>query len=188
MFLIYINDLAEGLSSNPKLFADDTSLFSVIYDIKASANNLNKDLERISKWVTQWKMNFNPDTTKQAQKLTFSRKLKKFSSPLLVNNANVTWTSSQKFILDTQLKFDDHLKMVSAEISKTIGLLCKLQNLLPRVALITIYKAFVRPHIDCGDTLYDQAYDMSFHQELESIQCNACLVITGAIAMPESLQ
>ena len=91
-------------------------------------------------------------------------------------------------ILDTQLKFDDHLKMVSAEISKTIGLLCKLQNLLPRVALITIYKAFVRPHIDCGDTLYDQAYDMSFHQELESIQCNACLVITGAIAMPESLQ
>ena len=32
LFLIYINDLAEGLSSNTKLFADDTSLSSVIHD------------------------------------------------------------------------------------------------------------------------------------------------------------
>ena len=48
LFLIYINDLTESLSSNAKLFADDTSSFSVIYDIQTSANNLNKDLERIS--------------------------------------------------------------------------------------------------------------------------------------------
>ena len=67
LFLIYINDLTEGLSTNAKLFADDTSLFSVIHDIQTSANTLNKDLERISKWATQWKMSFNPDTTKQAQ-------------------------------------------------------------------------------------------------------------------------
>ena len=74
LFLIYINDLTEGLSSNAKLFADDTSLFSVIHDIQTSANNLNKDLERISKWATQWKMNFNPDTTKQVQEVNLSRK------------------------------------------------------------------------------------------------------------------
>ena len=48
LFLIYINDLTEGLSSNVKLFADDMSLFSVIHDIQISANNFNKDLERIS--------------------------------------------------------------------------------------------------------------------------------------------
>ena len=48
LFLIYINDLTEGLSSNVKLFPDDMSLFSVIHDIQISANNFNKDLERIS--------------------------------------------------------------------------------------------------------------------------------------------
>ena len=37
-FLVYINDLADGLSSNAKLFADDTSLFSVIHDAGTSAN------------------------------------------------------------------------------------------------------------------------------------------------------
>ena len=53
LFLIYIHDLTEGLSTNAKLFADDYSLFSVIHDIQTSANNLNKDLERISNWATQ---------------------------------------------------------------------------------------------------------------------------------------
>ena len=56
IFLIYINDLTEGLSTNAKLFADDTSLFLVMHDIQTSANNLNKDLERANNWATQWKL------------------------------------------------------------------------------------------------------------------------------------
>ena len=61
-----------------------------------------------------------------------------------------------------------------------MGLIRNLQNLLPRTAVITLYKAFVRPHLDYRDTLYDQACNASFHQKLESLQYNACL-ITGAI-------
>ena len=132
-----------------------------------SANNLNKDLERIINWATQWKMNFNPDTTKQAQEVIFSCKVKKtVHPPVLFNNACVSRTSSQKYlgiILDNQLKFDNHLKMVFRKIIKIIGLLRKLDNFLPRAALITIYKAFFRPHVDYGDILYDQAYYMYFH-------------------------
>ena len=104
--------------------------------------------------------------------------------PLLFNNASVTRTSSQKhlgIILDNQLKFDDYIKMVFRKISKTIGLLRNLRNFLPRAALITIYKAFIRSHLDYGDILYDEAYNMSFHQKLESSQYNVCLAITGAI-------
>ena len=62
MFLIYINDLTKDLSTNAKLFADDTSLFSVIHDIQTFANNLNENLEGISNWDTQWKMSFNPQS------------------------------------------------------------------------------------------------------------------------------
>ena len=71
--------------------------------------------------------------------------------------------------------------MLFRKISKTIGLLCKLDNFLPRAALITIYKAFMRSQLDYGVILYNQPYNMSFHQKLESIQCNACLAITGVI-------
>ena len=56
--------------------------------------------------------------------------------------------------------------MVLGMISKTIGLYRKLQIFLPRAALITIYKAFIKPHLDYGDILYDQAY---FNQKLESL-------------------
>ena len=61
-------------------------------------------------------------------------------------------------MLDTQLKFDDHLKMVSGKISNTIGLTRKLRNVLPRAVLIILYEAFFRPNLHCDDILYDQAY------------------------------
>ena len=189
LFLIYINDLSEGLSSNAKLFADDTSLFSVIHDSNTSALELNSDLAKINRWAFQWKMRFIPDPKKQAQKVIFSRKSKAISHPPLVfnnnnNNNNVIQTTSQKhlgIILDTRLSFEKHLEIVLCKINKTIGLISNLQNLLPRTALITLYKAFVRPHLDYGDVIYDQAHNASFHQKLESLHNNACLAITGAI-------
>ena len=60
-------------------------------------------------------------------------------------------------------------------------MLCKLQNNLPRAPLVTVYKSFVRPHLDYGDILYDQAFNNFFHERLESIQYNAALAITGAV-------
>ena len=56
-----------------------------------------------------------------------------------------------------------------------------MQNTLPRQTLITKCKAFVRPHPDHGDILYDQAYNASFHQKLGKVQYNARIAITGAI-------
>ena len=51
LFLIYVNDLPNGLKSKCKLFADDTSLFSVVHDISTSANDINNDLTLISNWL-----------------------------------------------------------------------------------------------------------------------------------------
>ena len=95
-------------------------------------------------------MSFNPDLNIQAQEVIFSRKLKKFCHPPLRfnNNNNVSQASSQKHIrlkLDNRLIFDEHLGNVSNKISKTIGLLRKLQNILPRSALLTIHKCFIDP-------------------------------------------
>ena len=102
---------------------------------------------------------------------------------LLTTNNNVSETNSQKHlgvVLDNRLSFEDHLKIILNKVNKTIGLLRKLHNILPRSALLTICKSFIRPHLDYGD-IYDQAYYASFHQELELLQYNACLAITGAI-------
>ena len=55
LFLIYINDLSNGLQSNPKLFADDTSLFSTIQDITTNIVSLSNDLTKISEWAVSGK-------------------------------------------------------------------------------------------------------------------------------------
>ena len=95
-FLIYINDLSDDLVSTIKLFADDTSLFSVVHDSNISANELNNDLQKISEWAYKWKMSFNPDLNKQAQEVIFSRKLNKPSHPKIVfNSAPVVCTDWQ---------------------------------------------------------------------------------------------
>ena len=62
--LMFINDLPNGLNSNAKLFADDTSLLSVVHSINDSVNLLNSDFSKIDEWAVQWKMSFNPDSTK----------------------------------------------------------------------------------------------------------------------------
>ena len=48
-------------------------------------------------------------------------------------------------------------------------------------SLITIYKSFVRPHLDYCDLIYDQPNIKSFIQQIESVQYNAYLAVTGAI-------
>ena len=53
LFFIYINDLSDGLTSIVKLFADDTSLFSVVHDINTSVKELNEDLNKINNWAFQ---------------------------------------------------------------------------------------------------------------------------------------
>ena len=67
LFLIYINNLSNGFNSNVKLFAGDTSLFSVIRNITDLGNLLSSDLSEINEWTLQWKMSFNSNPTKQAQ-------------------------------------------------------------------------------------------------------------------------
>ena len=84
-------------------------------------------------------------------------------------------------ILDTKLNFQEHIKNTLTKVNKTIGLLLKLQNILPRGSLLTIFKSLVRPHLDYGDVIYDQSYNNNFCQKMESIQYNAALAITGAI-------
>ena len=54
-FLIYINDLTDGISSIVKLFADDTSLFSIVQNKNNSSSQVNNDLDKISDWAYTWK-------------------------------------------------------------------------------------------------------------------------------------
>ena len=170
LFLIYINDLPNGLKSNAKLFADDTSLFTIVKDKNESTNVLNNDLSLISKWAYDWKMLFNPDPKKPAQEVIFSRKKQSQSHPTIsLNNIHVERASYQRhlgIILDEKLNFKQHVDNVILKVDKGISVIKKLRHSLPRKSLITIYKAFLSPLIDYGDIIYDQPQNDPFVKSL----------------------
>ena len=141
-------------------------------DLNNSANEINDDLKKIEAWADQSKMSFNPDPLNQAQEFIFSRKRNKPDHPDIIFNGNpVKKCSSQKHLgmfLD-KLDFDEYIKGVFDKTSKSIGLIRKLRNFLPRPSLLQIYKSFVRPHLDYGDIIYDKAFIGFFQKKLETI-------------------
>ena len=102
----------------------------------------------------------------------------------MFNSNQVNKTSFQKhsgIILDETSSFEEHLKTVSVKTNKTLYLLRKLQYLLLRPDLITLYKSFIGPYLDHRDIIYKQPFNPSFHEKPDSVQYNASLVITRAI-------
>ena len=184
LFLIYINDLPLNLDSVVKIFADDTSLFSKVLN-PTSGTILNRDMGRISTWANQWKMSFNPDTSKQAVEVYFSKKkTPTIPPPIHFNGIPVTVEPYQKhlgLLLDNKLNFNDHLNNKISNVNKITGLISRLRPLLPRNTLLTIYKSFARPHLDYADIVYDNPGNFSFIDRLERVQYNAALAITGCI-------
>ena len=121
IFLIYINDLERNIKSTTKVFADDTTLFSIVKDPAISANNLNHGLDIIQQWAYQWKMEFNPDPTKQATEVLFFCKKSSPNHPQLIfNGIAVAKVNDQKhlgLVHDSRLSFEKHIneKIIKAK-------------------------------------------------------------------------
>ena len=101
-----------------------------------------------------------------------------------MNKSSVAWTSCQKHLdlyLDEKLNFSHRIKEKISKACKGIGVVRKFQYVLARHLLLTIYKSFIRPHLDYGDTIYDQPNTEAFSNKLGAVQYNAALAITGAI-------
>ena len=126
--------MPDGLKSNVKVFADNTS-------------DLKNDLDMISKWAYNWKMSFNPDPKKPAQEVLFSRKNLNITHPIIYfNNVQVQRANQQKhlgIIFDEKLNLKSHIDKVLTKASKGISVIKRLRNSLPRKLLIAIYKAIL---------------------------------------------
>ena len=83
--------------------------------------------------------------------------------------------------LDSKLRLEHLLESIFRRVNKANGLLKKLQLTLPRKSAVTICKSFIRPRLDYGLVVYDQAFYESFRQNLKSFQYNAAISTTETI-------
>ena len=133
-------------------------LFSIVKDHVVSANDLNHDLDLIYRRAYQWKMEFNPDPTKQATEVLFSYKKSSPNHPrLFFNGATVINVKEQKhlgLLLEKGLSFEKHLNEKVIKAKKNIGILKYLSKFLPIKTLDQMYKALVRSLLDYCDIIY----------------------------------
>ena len=110
-------------------------LFSIVKDPTISANNLNHDLDIIQQWAYQWKMEFNPDPTKQATEVLFSCKKSSQNHPQLIfNGIDVAKVNDQKhlgLILDSRLSFEKHINEKIIKAKKMLEYLNSFRNSYP---------------------------------------------------------
>ena len=182
LFIIYINDLTDNISSDMRLFADDSSLFTRVSEIEVTQNKLVKDLRIITTWAHQWKMVFNPNINKQATEIVFSAKRNKTLHPnLTLNGIPVSRKKFTKHIgmyLDNCLNFNKHIKEAILTAQKGLSLLKYLSKFVSRNVLNLLYKLYVRPHLDYGDVIYhNQRKDMM--KLIEQVQYKAAIIVSG---------
>ena len=192
-FLIYINDLTTDVKCNVKLFTDDTSIFSIVYNPNECAANLNHDLNLIKCWAYDWRVSFNPDPTKQAVEMTFSKKkIPADHPPLFFNDAPVMKVDEHKHkgvVLDSRLTFSSHIQSAINKARRGTGMLRFLHKYLPRQTLNKLYKLYVvRILIMVMSSItfrrkWANLGMKSLHRQmerLESVQYSDGLAITGA--------
>ena len=132
LFLIYINDLPDGITSMCKIFADDSYIFSKVLDVNKSVIELNADLEKTNQCAYQWKIQFNPDPNKQANEVVFSRKSISHNlshPPNKLNENIITKCNHQKYlgiILESNLNFNTHIDQKIKKCNILIGFIGRL--------------------------------------------------------------
>ena len=157
-----------------------------------SAGDLNHDLDIIYQWAHQWKMEVNPDPTKQATEFLFSCKKSTPNHSHFIFNGIVVERVKEHLglILDSSLSFEKHLNEKNIKAKRNIGILKHLSKFLPLKTLDRMYKALVRSHLDYCDIIYhipshinQPPLGVTLHsmmEKVERIQYQAALAISGA--------
>ena len=155
LFLIYINDIVKDINSIIRLFADDTSLYIIVYSPEEASQTINQDLVRISAWAEKWLVSFNQNKTEY---LLLSRKLNKpVHPPVIMNNQVITEVESHKHLgvtFESSGTWHKHIQLITTKAWQRIHIMRKLKFRLDRKALETIYMAFIRPILEYADVVW----------------------------------
>ena len=181
LFLVFINDITNVVTDcHLRLFADDTCLFIEVDNRQQSAVLINKDLENIQKWSTDWLVTFNASKT---ESMVIGLKQNKGAHPkLYLHDTPVTEVSKHKHIglwIENNLSWHEHISDISTKAEKRLNLLKQMKFKLSRKTLEKLYFCFVRPILEYGDVVWHGASHSDLNK-LDIIQVQALRLVSGA--------
>ena len=162
LFLIYVNDIANISNSIfTTLFADDTT---VSFKFKSTDNFeslCNHQLNLLYQWTICNRLSLNADKTyfNIITKKVLPRGFYPFN--LHINGEFISYKNKEKFlgvVFDDQLKFNFHAEVTARKISKSIGIMYRLRDLVPASSLITLYYSFIYPYLSYCNIIWGGTY------------------------------
>lgn len=177
LFLFYINDIPEGLSSKVRLFADDTIAYLVIVS-RRDCLALQKDLDGLADWETRWLMEFH---AKKCQILTITRKKNPIKHDYVLHGQILTHVQSAKYLgctLNSQLDWGQHIHNITNKANGTLAFLRRNLNIGSNRVKSQAYHSFVRPIVEYASTVWDP-YNKNDIQRVEMVQRRAARYVTN---------
>ena len=177
LFLVYINDLPEQITSQARLFADDTAA----YRIRASAtdiDHLQEDLRRLEIWEDSWEMSFHPD---KCTTLPVTRKTTPFTSEYHLHGQILKTVESAKYLgvtIQKNLSWDKHINNVCVKANKTLGFLRRNLKISAIKLKETAYKTYVRPILEYAATVWNP-FSAKHIDRLEAVQRRAARFVVN---------
>jgi hypothetical protein len=168
MFLLYINDIGNDITSKIRLFADDSLLYLAI-STKDDCKRLQQDLDRMVNWTKTWQMIFNPLKC-YVLKIT-KKKMKTVDFDYNINGQTLETVTSNPY-LGAELGTNKHVQKVVAKGNKALGFIRRNVGSCPEEVKKQAYLALVRPHLEYASSAWNPHLQKHI-QHIEMVQSRA---------------
>jgi hypothetical protein len=177
LFLYYINDLPDGLTSKARLFADDTIIYVTIATT-SDANTLQADLDKLASWEAKWMMDFHPA---KCQVLTVTRKRKSITHNYTLHGTSLEHVKSAKYLgvtFSSDLRWNTHINNITSKANRTLGFIRRNLQINNQQLKTNAYNTLVRPQLEYASTVWDP-HTTNNITNLEKIQRRAARYVTN---------
>lgn len=154
LFLVYVNDIPNVVTSSTKLFADDTKIYRELTRPK-DINELQLDLVSLEKWASNWQVKFNQE---KCEVLKITHKRDKIRSKYYISNKELKNVQDYKdlgVIVKTNLKWSKHIESIVNKANKTLGLITRTLGGRNKDIFPMLYKSLVRPVLEYACSVWD---------------------------------
>ena len=145
LFLVYINDLEEGVTGKILKFADDTKLFRKVKEI-GDKQNLQDDIDKLVKWSEKWQMLFNFGKCKCLHTgsgntgMNYEMGGTVLSKTVKEKDLGVT--------MNANMKVSEQCRIAASKGNQVLGMIRRNITYKEKSLIIPLYKAIVRPHLE----------------------------------------
>jgi len=175
LFVIFINDMPEGILSQIMMFADDTKLFREIVH-EDDHNTLQKDLDLLSNWSKDWKLKFHPE---KCFIMHLGRSNPKADYHL---NGHILHKSTIEkdlgILVDDKLRFEDHIISKISKARQMWGMIRRSFIYIDCEMFTYLFKSLVRPHLEYANNIWSPQ-TKGLIKDIESVQRQATKQVPG---------